>query len=91
VTNLFITCLAASGPNLFAGDGQSGNGVFLSTNNGTSWTAVDSGLTNAWVLSLAVPPTGTGATNIFAGTGGGVFLSTNNGSNWTKVNKGLTA
>ena len=31
-----IQCLAVSGTNLFAGtDG----GVFLSTNNGTSWTA----------------------------------------------------
>jgi hypothetical protein len=42
-----IRCLAVSGGNIFAGtDG----GVYLSTNNGTSWTAVNSGLTNALVI-----------------------------------------
>ena len=39
-------------------------GVFLSTNNGTSWTAVNSGLTNTDVHALAVS-----GTNLFAGTG----------------------
>ena len=61
-------------------------GVFLSTNNGTSWTAVNTGLTNTYVYALAVS-----GTNLFAGTyGGGVFLSTNNGTSWTAVNTGLT-
>ncbi|MCK7528688.1 MAG: hypothetical protein MZV64_69590 [Ignavibacteriales bacterium] len=61
-------------------------GVFLSTNNGTSWTAVNTGLTNTNVRALAVS-----GTNLFAGTdGGGVFLSTNNGTSWTAVNTGLT-
>ena len=42
---LDVYALAVSGTNLFAGtDG----GVFLSTNNGTSWTAVNSGLTNTY-------------------------------------------
>ena len=76
-----INSLAASGTNLFAGC----RGVFLSTNNGTSWTAVDSGLTDSSVQSLAVS-----GTNLFAGTYyGGVFLSTNNGASWTAVNSGL--
>ena len=61
-----------------------GYGVFLSTDNGASWTAADSGLTNTSVSSLAVSTTGTGATNIFAGTqNGGVFRSTNSGKSWT--------
>ena len=36
--------------------GTLGNGVFLSTNNGTSWTAINNGLTNTYVnlLLLAV-------------------------------------
>ena len=64
--------------------GTGGGGVFLSTNNGTSWTAT--GLTRAWVCALAVS-----GTNLFAGTlEGGVFLSTNNGTSWTAVNNGLT-
>ncbi|MDP2363587.1 MAG: T9SS type A sorting domain-containing protein, partial [Ignavibacteria bacterium] len=62
-----------------------GAGVFLSTNNGTSWTPTT--LTNAYINAFAVS-----GTNIFAGTGtNGVFLSTDNGTNWTEVNNGLTS
>jgi hypothetical protein len=79
-----VMTFAVSGTNLFAC--TLGGGVFLSTNNGTSWTAVSSGLTSTVVWSLAVS-----GTNLFAGTGGGgVFLSTNNGTSWTAVNSGLT-
>ncbi len=75
--------LAASDGNLFSG---SSGGVSRSTDNGTSWTQVDSGLTNTNVQALAV----SGA-NLFAGTQwGGVFLSTNDGTTWTAVNAGLT-
>jgi hypothetical protein len=77
------SALAVSGTNLFAG--TFGGGVFLSTNNGTSWTAVNTGLTNLYVFALAVS-----GTNLFAGTYyGGVFRSTNNGTSWTTVNSGL--
>jgi len=88
-TNSWVFALAVSGTNLFAGTASSG--VFLSTNNGTNWTAVNMGLTNTSVRSLAVDTNGAGDTNLFAGTyGGGVFLSTNNGTSWTAVNNGLT-
>ena len=61
-----IISFAVSGTNLFAG---TGGGVFLSTNNGTSWTEVNNGLTNTHVYTLAVS-----GTNLFAGTlGGGVW------------------
>ena len=80
-----IKCFAVSGTNLFAGASVGYGGVYLSTNNGTSWTPVNSGLTNMTVNTLAVI-----GTNLFAGTGGGVFLSTNNGASWTQVNSGLT-
>lgn len=78
-----INAFAVSGTNLFSG---TAHGVFLSTNNGKSWTAVNSGLPE-WpnVQCLAVS-----GTNIFAGTDeSGVFLSTNNGKSWTAVNSGL--
>jgi hypothetical protein len=59
--------------------------VFLSTNNGSSWAAVNTGLANTNIWSLAVS-----GTILFAGSaGGGVFLSTNNGSSWAAVNTGL--
>jgi len=81
VTTQYVRALTVVGASLFAGtDG----GVFLSSNNGTSWTSV--GLTNQVVNSFAVS-----GTNLFAGTpGGGVFLSTNNGTSWNQVNNGLT-
>jgi hypothetical protein len=72
-----IYALAVSGTNLFAG--TYGGGVYLSTNDGNSWTAVNSGLTSKYVYALAFS-----GTNLFAGTNGnGVFLSTNNGNSWT--------
>ena len=77
------------GANLFAGTWH--NGVYLSTNNGTSWTAANAGLTSNYVSSFAVSPNGAGSTNLFAGTGSGVFLSTNNGTSWTAVDSGLTS
>jgi len=65
--------------------GTEGSGVYRSTNNGTSWTQVNSGLTNTNVYALTYS-----IGNLFAGTGNGVFLSTSNGTSWTAVNSGLT-
>jgi hypothetical protein len=63
------------GNDIFAG---TDSGVFLSTNNGTSWVAVDSGLTEHEVYSIAVS-----GNNIFAGTYSGcIFLSVNKGKSW---------
>ncbi|TAL70714.1 MAG: T9SS type A sorting domain-containing protein [Bacteroidetes bacterium] len=71
------------GTNLF--HGNSLNGVYLSTNDGLSWSPVNNGLTNTNVRSM----TSNGA-NLFAGTtGGGIYISTNNGANWQPVNTGL--
>jgi hypothetical protein len=66
------------------------DGVFLSTNNGTSWTAVYSGLTiNNTSISAGLSSLVESGANLFAGTCYGVFLSTNNGANWTAINSGL--
>jgi photosystem II stability/assembly factor-like uncharacterized protein len=72
-----INCLAVNGSNLFAG--TNGDTVFLTANNGTSWTAVNTGLTDTTILSLVVK-----GSNLFAGTlNKGVFLSSNSGTSWT--------
>jgi len=63
------------------------NGVFRSTNNGTSWTKLDDRLLpRNPVYSFMVSDT-----NLFIGSDGGVFLSTNNGISWRAVNNGLPA
>jgi hypothetical protein len=89
LTNNGISSIAVNGTNLFAG--TNGGGIFLSTNNGTNWTPVNNGLSNSnsmYVSSLVVSPTGTGDTNLFAGTEAGIYLSTNNGTSWTSVLSG---
>jgi hypothetical protein len=56
-----------NGANLFAG--TFGGGVFVSTTNGKSWAAVNTGLTDTNVWPLTVH-----GTNLFVGTeGGGVW------------------
>jgi len=77
-----VNCFTINGTKLFAG--TSGDGIFLSTNNGASWDAVNNGLTNNWVKSLLLNDK-----NLFAGTGGGVFYSNDNGVSWLAVNDGL--
>ena len=48
-------------------------GVFLSTNNGTSWKPVNTGLPDyfhvfGWITAFAVVPNGSGGNNLFAAT-----------------------
>ncbi len=75
----------SSNGHIFAG---TSGGIFRSTNNGDSWTAVNTGLTNPAVGSFAINPV---TQVIFAGTiGSGVFRSSNNGDSWTAVNTSLT-
>jgi len=81
----YFRTFAVSDTNLFAGN-DGGGGVFLSTNNGTSWTAVNAGLSSWYIEALIFS-----GTDLFAGTGGsGICHSTNNGTSWTAVNAGLT-
>jgi hypothetical protein len=74
--NGYVYSFAISGNYIFAGTDT--GGVYLSTNNGSSWTHTAS--INNSVYSLAI----TGS-NIFAGDGGEVLLSTNNGISWTQT------
>jgi photosystem II stability/assembly factor-like uncharacterized protein len=87
--SVYVTSIAVSDTNIFVGTSGDtcwcGDGVFRSANNGTSWIAVNDGLSTSIIDALVVS-----GTNLFAGTvEGGVFRSTNNGTNWTAVNSGL--
>lgn len=75
------TCFASSGTNLFTA--TYGAGVFLSTNNGMSWTIVLPKIVNTLAVS---------GQRIFAGTDReGVHISTDNGASWVVANSGLTS
>src|SRR5439155_25006399 len=67
---------------------RAGGGVFKSVNAGESWSAVNTGLSDQFVLVLAIDPQ-TPAT-VYAGTYRGVFKSINGGGRWSAVNTGLS-
>jgi photosystem II stability/assembly factor-like uncharacterized protein len=81
--NMLVPTLFSNSGNLYA---ATNNGVYLSTDNGNSWTSL--GLPNTYVGSLAVSEG-----NLYAGCidGRGIFRSKNNGASWTPINTGLTA
>ena len=64
-------------------------GIFVSTDDGASWTTIDSGLTNTNVHALAVSANGTDGTVLFAGTANGVYLLTYTGQEWIASHTGL--
>lgn len=66
--------------------GSEGRGVFISTNNGDTWTERNTGLQNVvYVNSIAITSGG-----IFIGTSNGIFFTSDNGLNWSPRNSGLT-
>ncbi len=78
-----LTSLAVSGSSLFAG--TTVGGVYISTDNASSWTAINNGLTTNYVTALA-----TSGSDVFAGTySNGVFISTNYGGSWNPASTGL--
>ena len=83
LTNAAVSSMETNGPDLFAG---TDNGVYLSTDSGTSWTTVNNGLPpNLWYRLFRWPE------RIFRLEGdSGFFFSTNDGANWKKIDSGLT-
>ncbi|MGE5433140.1 MAG: T9SS type A sorting domain-containing protein [Syntrophomonadaceae bacterium] len=87
LANKWVNCLTAAGKNLFAG---TDNGVYKSTNNGTSWQ--HAGLKGINIGAFAFQSSGDPSIkNLFAGDNldRGMFLSTNMGESWTEVNQGI--
>src|SRR4030066_2067954 len=74
----YISGIAVSGANIFAEAG----GVFLSTNNGTSWEPANTPFPHFNQMVQM-------GQYLFAGTENGVFFSTDNGTSWTVSNNGL--
>lgn len=72
LTDYYIIALAASGTNLFANTLKANTNtieyyIFVSTDNGETWTKVDSSASNKSILSLAA-----NSSNLYAGSGMGV-------------------
>ncbi len=76
--------LATNGSIICAGGG---NGVYCSSDFGSTWTGSGTGLPDLDVYGVAMAPNGT---TLFAGTdGGGVFRSLNGGVTWEPANNGI--
>lgn len=72
--------IAINGSKIYAG---TGNGVYMSTDNGESWKLI--GLYDYDILSIAIC-----GNAIFAGAyGWGIYKSIDDGANWTEVNTGI--
>jgi photosystem II stability/assembly factor-like uncharacterized protein len=88
-----VNALAVSGINLFVSTGSGSlygsGGLFRSANNGTSWTAVNTGLLNYFGHSAYVNSLYVSGKSLFAGTNGGIYLSTDDGATWTSANAGM--
>lgn len=77
--------LAVNGDNIYLG--TLSNGIYLSTDKGSSWKEINTGITNKQIWSISVTDNA-----LFAGTAsGGLFRSADNGSNWTAANTGISA
>lgn len=83
ISNGWVNSFAVSGSNIFVGgDG----GVFLSSNNGLSWTDVSNNLPSSGSVHSLI----FSGSNLFAGTDNhGVYKSSDNGENWVGSNNGL--
>jgi len=73
-----VNCFTSIGSKIFAG--CTGGGVFFSTDRGANWAAVNAGLKNKDIGSLAVR-----GTTLYAGTGAGLYATTNEGTTWDSI------
>lgn len=78
----YLNTLIASGSNLIAGTEA---GIYVSTNEGQSWTARNNGLPENIKIRALVRVN----SNIFAATDKGVWSSVNEAQSWSDANGGI--
>lgn len=70
-----VQSLAFEGDNIIAG--TRGNGVYSTSDLGTTWVPINTGLINRWVYALL-----SFDSLLYAGTSSGIYLSVNHGRDW---------
>jgi hypothetical protein len=68
--------------------GTYGNGLFQSSDGGSTWASADAGMRDAYVAALALSP-GQSSTVYAATLGGGVYRSLDSARTWTLASAGL--
>jgi len=76
-TNTSVKDLVMNNLNIYA---ATSNGIYISTDNGNTWSAKNNGLTSLDINCIKIS-----GQNIYAGGYGGLFLSTDNANNWAKI------
>lgn len=86
IQDLLVTSTALYVPAVFQmGTSPWTAGVYVSTNNGSSWILRNDGLIPRWTKSIAAA-----GNDVVVGTwGGGVFRSSNTGTTWNRSSGGL--
>ena len=70
--------------------GTYGQGAYLTTDGGTTWSACNNGITDSYILSAAFSPSYTSDHTVMLGTHGkGFFLSEDSSASWVAANSGL--
>ena len=79
-TNIMYFC---TGESYFSADAAAGDGIFKSTNGGTTWTQLASttGASFDYCSRILCDASG----NVYVSTRSGVFRSTDGGTNWTTI------
>ncbi|MCU0412331.1 MAG: hypothetical protein MUF82_07360, partial [Bacteroidetes bacterium] len=71
--------------------GSFGGGMFQSSDEGTTWTEINTDLDNPYVTALSVATLRSGERMVYAATsGGGVFVRGHRSRKWAEANVGMT-
>jgi hypothetical protein len=77
--------MASSGNYIYLG--TLANGMYVSTDKGTSWNEINNGITLKQIWSVSITEDA-----VYAGTNnGGLFRTTDKGASWTAVNSGIAS
>lgn len=79
------TLLVGTGDNSFGGDGISGHGIHLSSDDGGTWTAAAGIPDLALSFRIVVSPVDTTGKTIYAATSKGLFRSTDGGASFVNL------
>jgi photosystem II stability/assembly factor-like uncharacterized protein len=74
----YSTCIKVKGQNVFAGTYD--HGVFISSDNGNTWSARNNGLMNPYITAL-----GSLGSRLFAATSAGLYYSDDDGDIWNTI------
>lgn len=86
VNDLGVSPAFGSDNTIFAG---TAGGVFKSVDRGSTWTAVNTGLSGLDVRGVAVSPAYASDMTLFAATAAGLFASNNAGASWISSGTGI--